>query len=195
MLKLFQSLAGRIWPGAGSGGQMHTYELEDLPPSTIRFYGTSDGLQAFVAPPGVQAPQKIIPKPPKLSAKPSLVQRTTRTSHRSRPYVNPRNSSSPAPSDPAAVAPRLKYDDDQISTSSAGHGIMPSPYMREIRGHAQRTNNALLLGPLHRRLSAHLETLIQNPGLLLDSDASWETATLDTVDAKVSEIHGMNEFT
>ncbi|KAJ7614884.1 hypothetical protein FB45DRAFT_758123, partial [Roridomyces roridus] len=53
------------------------------------------------------------------------------------------------------------------------------PYMREIRGHAQCTDNALLLCPLHQRLSAHLETLLQNPGLLLDSDASWETATLD----------------
>ncbi|KAH9898167.1 hypothetical protein C8Q73DRAFT_779911 [Cubamyces lactineus] len=52
------------------------------------------------------------------------------------------------------------------------------PYIRVARRH----QNGLLLGPLHHRLKTHIQSLIDNPDLLLSAGATFHTASLDGLD-------------
>ncbi|KAI0027124.1 hypothetical protein K488DRAFT_30531, partial [Vararia minispora EC-137] len=51
------------------------------------------------------------------------------------------------------------------------------PYARVVRG--SQHENALLLGGFHHDVVAHCNTIIEQPELLLDPNASYETGTLD----------------
>ncbi|KAF8869688.1 hypothetical protein BD779DRAFT_1614354 [Infundibulicybe gibba] len=53
------------------------------------------------------------------------------------------------------------------------------PYMRVVRGSGDRRINALELGPLHERVSAHCAAIIANPQLLLAPDADFTRGALD----------------
>ncbi|KAH9849141.1 hypothetical protein C2E23DRAFT_936343 [Lenzites betulinus] len=57
------------------------------------------------------------------------------------------------------------------------------PYMRTARRH----QNGLKLGPLHQRLKAHIQKLVDNPDLLLSPCASFHTASLDGLDWECPE--------
>ncbi|KAF9478411.1 hypothetical protein BDN70DRAFT_767364, partial [Pholiota conissans] len=54
-----------------------------------------------------------------------------------------------------------------------------NPYMRKVRGSGDRRMNALDAGPLHHQLTTHISKLIDSPDLLLSSDASYITGSLD----------------
>jgi hypothetical protein len=49
-------------------------------------------------------------------------------------------------------------------------------YMKQVCGDAK--TSALDLGPLHDDVKSHCKAIIENPGLLLDSDASYMTGVL-----------------
>ncbi|KAI0352435.1 hypothetical protein OH77DRAFT_1460105 [Trametes cingulata] len=53
------------------------------------------------------------------------------------------------------------------------------PYLRQVRGHQAESDNHLDLAPLHGRLKAHIQGIIDDPSLLLAPDASYERGTLD----------------
>ncbi|KAJ7719787.1 hypothetical protein DFH07DRAFT_784555 [Mycena maculata] len=53
------------------------------------------------------------------------------------------------------------------------------PYMLEVRGPLRAQDNLLKLGPLHKKVQAHLEKIAANPKLVTGPDATYETATLD----------------
>ncbi|KAJ7482923.1 hypothetical protein B0H11DRAFT_1635332, partial [Mycena galericulata] len=53
------------------------------------------------------------------------------------------------------------------------------PYMLEVRGPLHAQDNLLKLGPLHKKVQAHLEKIAANPKLITGPDAGCETATLD----------------
>ena len=50
------------------------------------------------------------------------------------------------------------------------------PYLRTVRG---ENHNGLDLGPLHRKVRSHIQTLIDNPDLLLGNNVTAGMATLD----------------
>jgi hypothetical protein len=56
------------------------------------------------------------------------------------------------------------------------------PYMKSIRTSDEANQNMLDLGPLHSRVYKHIETIIENPDLLLGNEISPITATLDGED-------------
>ncbi|THU79225.1 hypothetical protein K435DRAFT_698291 [Dendrothele bispora CBS 962.96] len=53
------------------------------------------------------------------------------------------------------------------------------PYMREVRGPYREKDNVLELGKLHRHVVAFIDVLINDPNLLIGSDASYEKGSLD----------------
>ncbi|KAH9912207.1 uncharacterized protein B0H18DRAFT_890546 [Fomitopsis serialis] len=58
------------------------------------------------------------------------------------------------------------------------------PYIRSARA----CQNGLRLGPLHDRVKAHSASLIDNPNLVLATDATYETAVLDGSEWERSEV-------
>ncbi|KAJ7482108.1 hypothetical protein B0H11DRAFT_2232704 [Mycena galericulata] len=53
------------------------------------------------------------------------------------------------------------------------------PYMRQVRGPGTESTNLLDLGPLHRELCKHIQSILDDPDLIFGPDASCATATLD----------------
>ncbi|KAF8880977.1 hypothetical protein BD779DRAFT_1445829 [Infundibulicybe gibba] len=53
------------------------------------------------------------------------------------------------------------------------------PYMRQVRGANRQTSNLLELGPLHKKVKAHLRTLIKHPELLYGPEATYSTGSMD----------------
>jgi hypothetical protein len=53
------------------------------------------------------------------------------------------------------------------------------PYMRQVCGPTAQATNLLDLGPLHDKVINHCRTIINNPDLLLSSEASYSTGSLD----------------
>ncbi|KAJ7174309.1 hypothetical protein C8R46DRAFT_892312, partial [Mycena filopes] len=53
------------------------------------------------------------------------------------------------------------------------------PYMLEVRGPLRTQDNLLRLGPLHKKVHAHLEKIAANPKLITGVDVSFEASTLD----------------
>ncbi|KAJ7197444.1 hypothetical protein GGX14DRAFT_374928 [Mycena pura] len=53
------------------------------------------------------------------------------------------------------------------------------PYMLEVRGPLRAEDNLLRLGPLHKKVRAHLEKIAANPEIITGADASFEASTLD----------------
>ena len=51
--------------------------------------------------------------------------------------------------------------------------------MKAIHVSSDKNQNTLSLGPLHHRVYDHMQKIIANPDILLGSDASYATATLD----------------
>ncbi|KAJ7701378.1 hypothetical protein B0H17DRAFT_924634 [Mycena rosella] len=58
------------------------------------------------------------------------------------------------------------------------HVLITHPYLRQVRGPGTENTNLLDLGPLHQELRNHIQSLLDDPGLIFGSDASYETATL-----------------
>jgi hypothetical protein len=54
-----------------------------------------------------------------------------------------------------------------------------APYMRQVRGPEHDTTNVLNLGPLHKKVKAHCQAIIDHPDLLLAPDASYEDGSMD----------------
>jgi hypothetical protein len=52
-------------------------------------------------------------------------------------------------------------------------------YMRQVRGPEHDTTNVLNLGPLHNKVKAHCQAIIDHPDLLLAPDASYEHGSMD----------------
>ena len=50
------------------------------------------------------------------------------------------------------------------------------PYMKQVRGNPE--TSALDLGPLHDDIKSHCKRIIENPGLLLDPDATHISGAL-----------------
>ncbi|KAJ7080892.1 hypothetical protein B0H15DRAFT_953240 [Mycena belliarum] len=57
---------------------------------------------------------------------------------------------------------------------SVGH-----PYMRVVRGPGTENTNVLDLGPLHVEVCSHIRTMIDDPSLIMGSDTSHLTGSLD----------------
>jgi hypothetical protein len=55
------------------------------------------------------------------------------------------------------------------------------PYMGVVRGPQHHTTNVLNLGPLHDKVKAHCQAIINNPDLLLAPDASYECGSMDGI--------------
>jgi hypothetical protein len=55
------------------------------------------------------------------------------------------------------------------------------PYMQVVRGPQHDTTNVLNLGPLHDKVKAHCQAIINNPDLLLAPDASYECGSMDGI--------------
>ncbi|KAJ7043002.1 hypothetical protein C8F04DRAFT_1251176 [Mycena alexandri] len=53
------------------------------------------------------------------------------------------------------------------------------PYMLEIRGPLRAEDNLLRLGPLHKKVRAHMEKIAANPKIITGADATSETSSLD----------------
>lgn len=53
------------------------------------------------------------------------------------------------------------------------------PYMRQIRGPANKNINMLDLGPLHLQVEQHMEKVIANPDILVSPDATYVTGAMD----------------
>ena len=51
--------------------------------------------------------------------------------------------------------------------------------MHQVRGPTAQATNLLDLGPLHNKVINHYRTIINNPDLLLSSEASYSTGSLD----------------
>ena len=51
--------------------------------------------------------------------------------------------------------------------------------MRQVWGPEQEQKNVLDLGPLHVKVKAHCQSIIDNPELLLGPDASYKTGAMD----------------
>ncbi|KAJ7829469.1 hypothetical protein B0H13DRAFT_1655732, partial [Mycena leptocephala] len=57
--------------------------------------------------------------------------------------------------------------------------LITHPYMRQVRGPGTENTNLLDLGPLHKAVQEHIQSLIDDSDLIFGPDASYETATLD----------------
>lgn len=53
------------------------------------------------------------------------------------------------------------------------------PYMRKVRGSGTEHTNMLDLGPLHSDVQRHIEKIIQNPSILMLSQATYQLGTMD----------------
>ncbi|KAJ7023037.1 hypothetical protein C8F04DRAFT_1271864 [Mycena alexandri] len=53
------------------------------------------------------------------------------------------------------------------------------PYMLEKRGPLRAEDNLLRLGPLHKKVRAHMEKIAANPKIITGTDATFETSSLD----------------
>ena len=53
------------------------------------------------------------------------------------------------------------------------------PYMRQVRGPNAAETNLLDMGPVHENVIAHCRAIINNPDLLLSSDASYTSGSMD----------------
>ncbi|KAI5825463.1 hypothetical protein K523DRAFT_420000 [Schizophyllum commune Tattone D] len=62
------------------------------------------------------------------------------------------------------------------------------PYVRQIRGPGMTNLNALSLGPLHVRLKAFIAKLIDDPNIVLGTEATYETATFDGQEWEQAEV-------
>ena len=51
--------------------------------------------------------------------------------------------------------------------------------MRQICKPETEENNVLELEPLHQQLKTHMQKIIDNPGILLDTGATYQTGFLD----------------
>jgi hypothetical protein len=57
--------------------------------------------------------------------------------------------------------------------------IISAPYMRSVRGPDSHLINVLDMGPLHEKVIAHCQSIIDNPDLVLAADTSYEHGSLD----------------
>ncbi|KAF7346732.1 hypothetical protein MSAN_01811500 [Mycena sanguinolenta] len=57
--------------------------------------------------------------------------------------------------------------------------IISHPYLRQVRGPGTENVNVLDLGPLHRAVCDHIQSILDNPSLIFDDELAFETATLD----------------
>ncbi|KAJ7123916.1 hypothetical protein C8R46DRAFT_1237981 [Mycena filopes] len=57
--------------------------------------------------------------------------------------------------------------------------VISHPYLRVVRGPGAEATDALDLGPLHDNVRKHIEEVIANPELIVSSDISHLTASLD----------------
>ncbi|KAJ7055234.1 hypothetical protein C8F01DRAFT_1063099 [Mycena amicta] len=71
------------------------------------------------------------------------------------------------------------YTQHELCAVTMYYVCISVPYMRQIRSSKHSPSNALDLGPLHERLVAFINTLIDNPSLVIGSDIWFKTATFD----------------
>lgn len=67
----------------------------------------------------------------------------------------------------------------ELAVFSLYSEAISKPYSVTVRGSYNESKNALDLGPLHSQIVTHIDTLIENPGLLISDDASHETGALN----------------
>jgi len=53
------------------------------------------------------------------------------------------------------------------------------PYLKEIRQSGDKQNNMLDLGDFHHKVHKHMQDLIRTPDLLIGSDSTYKTGSLD----------------
>ncbi|KAJ7475256.1 hypothetical protein B0H11DRAFT_1810745, partial [Mycena galericulata] len=53
------------------------------------------------------------------------------------------------------------------------------PYLRQVRGPGMESTNLLDLGPLHRAIRDHIQSILDNPELIFGPEVAYESATLD----------------
>jgi hypothetical protein len=59
--------------------------------------------------------------------------------------------------------------------------IITHLYLRQVCGPGTKSTNLLNIGPLHRTIHDHIQNLLDNPDLIFGSDASYKSATLDSL--------------
>ncbi|KAJ7888777.1 hypothetical protein B0H13DRAFT_2341836 [Mycena leptocephala] len=57
--------------------------------------------------------------------------------------------------------------------------LITHPYLRQVRGPGTENTNLLDLGPLHREVRDHIQSILDDPDLIFGTNVSYETATLD----------------
>jgi hypothetical protein len=67
----------------------------------------------------------------------------------------------------------------ELCIATMYYQAVSAPYMRQIRGPCRSETNLLRLGPLHKRVVAHIDKLIADPKLLVGNAVSFETGSLD----------------
>jgi len=67
----------------------------------------------------------------------------------------------------------------ELATLALYGQAITHPYMREIRGKANRHTNMLDLGPLHKKVEEHIQRISDNPDILLSQTATYATGALD----------------
>ncbi|KAJ7213194.1 hypothetical protein GGX14DRAFT_519404 [Mycena pura] len=57
--------------------------------------------------------------------------------------------------------------------------VITHPYLRQVRGPGTESTNLLDLGPLHREVCSHVQSILVDPDIIFGSNPSFESATLD----------------
>ncbi|KAF9231631.1 hypothetical protein BU15DRAFT_68173 [Melanogaster broomeanus] len=68
---------------------------------------------------------------------------------------------------------------EEMACLSMWGNCIGHPYMRQVRGKLRGYSNLLDLGPLHSKLTDHINHVISNVDLVVASNATYQTATLD----------------
>ena len=86
----------------------------------------------------------------------------------------------------------------EVAVLALYHESTSKPYAMQVRGVVNEQKNALDLGPLHHDLEAHLDTIIENPGLLTGDTIShttgafcktpWDQDLIDTIISRRQEL-------
>ncbi len=91
---------------------------------------------------------------------------------------------------------KCKYTTTELAILAIYAESISYPYMKAICVSSDKNQNMLNLGPLHHCVYDHMQKIIANPNILLGSDASYATATLDGEEwqnpAVIEKIHDIS---
>ncbi len=91
---------------------------------------------------------------------------------------------------------KCKYTTTELAILAIYAESISYPYMKAICVSSDKNQNMLNLGPLHHCVYDYMQKIIANPDILLSSDVSYATATLDGEEwqnpAVIEKIHDIS---